>query len=148
MANNNTIKSIREIYKGRMTVAREDSAKLSILARYLALAGCGIIWLLLTPHKSLTDLPRDTTLWYSSLLFVLTIILEILHLGISVSVNLYYAKFRLFKYPSYIPKSDRSTRNRIPTTFPKFALIFQWVLWYIKFLTLLMGYVLILFKLA
>ena len=131
--------NVREIYEGRMKVACEDSAKISSLIRYLAITGCALVWLLLQQEGGFKGLKTNCCLKTAVFLFCMTIIIELLHLGISVTINLYYATFKLIRNVSLKGQKTR----RIPTKFPKRFLCVQWILWYLKFITLFVGYILI-----
>ena len=140
---NNNIERIREAYEGRMNVACEDSAKISALIRYFAISGFALVWLLLEPKNGLMALKMDKILQTAVFLLCVTIIFELLHLGASVTVNLYYATHKLKCKVSYVQEPNVKKSQMIPTKFPKGWLCFQWGLWYLKVLTLVTGYILI-----
>lgn len=136
------IDRIRQAHFEKMTIAQEDSVKVSALIRSVVFAGFALIWIIIQGKtSSLCDIILYPQLKWAAILLSFSIILEFLHLMISVSVSLIYATIKLTKAPSY--SSKKTIHNMLPTFTPHYSLYIQWGCWYTKSLAVIIAYVLI-----
>lgn len=142
MDSSERIDRIRQAHFEKMTIAQEDSVKVSALIRSVVFAGFALIWIIIQGKtSSLCDIILYPQLKWAAILLSFSIILEFLHLMISVSVSLIYATIKLTKAPSY--SSKKTIYNMLPTFTPHYSLYIQWGCWYIKSLAVIIAYVLI-----
>lgn len=140
---NKRIARIRQAHEEKISIACEDSAKVSALIRNVVFAGFALIWIILQgKSKTLPDILLYPKLKYAAILLSFSIILEFMHLVISVSVSLIFATIRLTKAPSYCKK--KTMHNMRPTYTPHCSLYIQWGCWYAKSIAVIIAYILIL----
>lgn len=143
MSTNKRIARIRKAHEEKISIACEDSTKVSALIRSVVFAGFALIWIILQgKSKTLPDILLYPKLKYAAILLSFSIILEFIHLVISVSISLVYAIIILTKAPSYCKK--KTMHNMLPTSTPHCSLYIQWGCWYAKSIAVIIAYILIL----
>ena len=134
----NRIEDIKNKHNERMDDAVSFSNKISGYIRYLAITGLGLIWLLVEKNEyKLDTLLHNTYAQTMIIAYLLTLILELVHLIMNVIVNLLYANSRLRKPLSYVAKPRKT--QYVATKFPKIIVKIEWTIWFVKIICLMIA---------